>query len=207
MSLQCVHSNVFQLSDMRTLDGEWRVPPTLETSKYAGEKAIAASMRSTCQLPRGINPSIACLDEKGMYILDDRFAFYLIIGKGVPEETWQDLLSVSSPSGSHRVGGEWMCNVPMGTTMKVASTESGRKLHNVIRQLRMLNLPNTTLAMNARHTYAPIVLIFAGRGSVFEEEMDSLLVDDTDGREKNYSDFLVHIHKEVQMKAATLGLT
>ena len=207
MSLQCVHSNVFQLSEMRTLDGEWRVPPTLETSKYAGEKAIAASMQPTCQLPRGINPSIACLDEKGMYILDDRFAFYLIIGKGVPQEAWQDLISVSSPPGSHRVGGEWMCNVPMGTTMKLASTESGRKLRNIVRQLRMLNLPNSTLAMNARHTYAPIVLIFAGRGSVFEEEMDSLLVDDTDGREKNYSDFLVHIHKEVQMKAATLGLT
>lgn len=200
MSLQCVHSNVFQLSNMRTLDGQWIKPPTLETSKYAGAKAIAASMRPTCQLPKSINPSIACLDEKGMYLLDDRFAFYLFIGKEVQEETWREFLSVSTPSGSHRVRGEWLSNVPMGA-LALAPSEPSCKLLNILCQLRMLNLPNATLAMNARHTYAPIVLVFVGRGSVFEEEIDSLLVDDTDGHEKSYVDFLVNIHRTVRQKS------
>jgi hypothetical protein len=199
MSLQCVHSNLFQVSDMRTLDGEWMKPPALETNKNAGEKAIAASMRLTCQLPKSVNPSIACLDEKGIYLLDDRFAFYLFIGKDVSEETWRELLSVSSPTGSHRIGGEWVSNVPMGA-LALAPSEPGRKLRNILRQLRMLNLSNATLAMNARHTYAPIILVFVGRGSVFEEEMNSLLVDDTDGHEKSYVDFLVNIHRAIRQK-------
>ncbi|KAL3822036.1 hypothetical protein ACHAXA_007829, partial [Cyclostephanos tholiformis] len=201
MSLQCVHSNLFQVSDMRTLDGEWRKPPILEPNKNAGKKAIAASMRPTCQLPKSINPSISCLDDKGIYILDDRFAFYLFIGKDVPEEMWQELLSVSTPSGSHRVGGEWVKNVPMGA-LALAPSEPGHKLRNILHQLRMLNLPNDTIAMNARHTYAPIILVFVGRGSIFEEEMDSLLVDDSDGNEKSYVDFLVDIHRAVLQKQA-----
>jgi len=199
MSLQCVHSNLFEVSDMRTLDGEWMKPPALESNKNAGEKAIAASMRPTCQLPKSVNPSIACLDEKGIYLLDDRFAFYLFIGKDVPEETWRELLSVSLPSGSHRIGGEWVSNVPMGA-LALAPSEPGRKLRNILRQLRMLNLSNATIAMNARHTYAPIILVFVGRGSVFEEEMNSLLVDDTDGHEKSYVDFLVNIHRAIRQK-------
>ena len=64
----------------------------------------------------------------------------------------------------------------------------------------MLNLSNATLAMNARHTYAPIILVFVGRGSVFEEEMISLLVDDTDSREKSYVDFFVNIHRAIRQK-------
>jgi protein transport protein SEC24 len=201
MSLQCVHPNLFQLSDMRSLDGEWIAPPALETNLYAGENAIAASMRRVCQLPKSMNPSIACLDEKGMYILDDRFAFYLFIGKEVPEEHWKELLSVSKPSGAHRVDGDWVRNVPMGS-MAVASTESGPKLRNILRQLRALNSPNPTLAMCARHTHAPLILVFVGRGSVFEEEMDSLLVDDPDDHEKSYVDFLCDVHRALRQKMA-----
>lgn len=200
MSLQCVHPNLLQVSDMRTRDGEWITPPALETNKYAGEKVIAASMRPVCQLPKSMNPSIACLDEKSMYILDDRFAFYLFIGKDVPEEKWGELLSVSAESGVNRVGGQWVSNVPMGE-LTLASTESAHKLRNIIQQLRMLNSPNPTLAMSARHTYAPLVLVFAGRGSVFEEEMDSLLVDDPDGYEKSYVDFLCDVHRAVRQKS------
>jgi len=199
-SLQCVHPNLLKVSDMRTRDGEWITPPVLETNKYAGEEVIAASMRPVCQLPRSMNPSIACLDEKGMYILDDRFAFYLFIGKDVPEKEWQDLLSVSSPSGANRVDGQWINNVPMGP-MALSSTDSGNKLRNILHQLRILNSPNTTLAMNARNTYAPLILVFVGRGSVFEEEMDSLLVDDaTTGHDATYVDFLCELHQSVRKK-------
>jgi len=202
MSLQCVHPNLFQVSDMRSLDGEWITPPALETNLYAGENAIAASMRRVCQLPKSMNPSIACLDEKGMYILDDRFAFFLFIGKEVPEEHWKELLSVSTPSGAHRVGGDWITNVPMGS-MAIAATESGRKLRNILRQLRALNSPNPTLAMSARHTHPPLILVFVGRGSVFEEEMDSLLVDDPDDHEKSYVDFLCDVHRALRQKTAS----
>ena len=198
MSLQCVHPNLLKVSEMRTRDGEWVTPPSLGTNKFADEKVIAASMRPVCQLPKSMNPSIACLDEKEMYLLDDRFAFYLFIGKDVPEEKWRELLSISATPGSHRVGGEWVSNVPMGELAISSSTASGQKLRNILQQLRMLNSPNVTLAMNARHTYAPLVLVFVGRGSAFEEEMDSLLVDDPDGHDKSYVDFLCDVHREVK---------
>mmetsp|Transcript_1759 Transcript_1759/g.3536 ORF Transcript_1759/g.3536 Transcript_1759/m.3536 type:complete len:329 (+) Transcript_1759:68-1054(+) len=199
LSLQCVHPNLLQVSDMRTRDGEWITPPVLQANNYAGEEVVAASMEPVCQLPKSMNPSIACLDEKGMYVLDDRFTFYLFIGKDVPEPKWQELLSVSTSAGAQRVGGEWVSNVPMGE-LSLASTEAGHKLRNILYQLRRLNSPNATLAIDARHTHAPLVLVFVGRGSVFEEEMDSLLVDDPVGHEKSYVDFLCDVHKSVRQK-------
>ena len=197
-SLQCVHPNLFQLSDLRTRDGEWISPPTLETNKYAGQEVLAASMKPVCQLPKATNPSIACLDEKQMYLLDDRFAFYLFVGNDVPEETWRELLSVSTPPGSQRVNEEWVGNVPQGQ-LALSSTEVSHKLRSILRQLRALNSPNPTLALSARPTHVPLILVFVGRGSVFEEEMDSLLVDDPiDGGEKGYVDFLCDVHREVR---------
>ncbi|KAL7549825.1 hypothetical protein ACHAWF_013085, partial [Thalassiosira exigua] len=196
MSLQCVHPNLLQVSDMRAKDGEWATPPALGLGGCVDE-VLAAAMRPTCQLPRSMNPSIACLDERGMYVLDDRFAFYLFVGKDVPEDKWRELLSVSTESGAQRLDGRWVANVPAGT-MAVANTEAGRKLRGVLRQLRSLNAPNPTLALDARHARAPLVLVFVGRGSVFEGEMDSLLVDDPDGKEKGYVDFLCDVHREVR---------
>lgn len=195
MALQCVHPNLLQVSDMRTRDGEWIKPTSLETHKLIDENVIAASMRPLCQLPKTMNPSITCLDESGMYILDDRFAFYLFVGKDVPEDKWKDLICVSSP-GDSRVGGG---SVPIGS-LSLASTSSGNKIRNILHQLRMLNSPNPTLAMNARPTFAPLILVFVGRGSVFEEEMDSLLIDDPDSHEKSYVDFLCLLHKAIRNK-------
>ena len=96
-----------------------------------------------------------------------------------------------------------MSNVPQGE-LSLASTESGHKLRNILHQLRMLNSPNPTLAMIARHTYAPLILVFVGRGSVFEEEMDSLLIDDPDVHEKSYVDFLCEIHRDVRKVSSEL---
>jgi len=203
MSLQCVHPNLFRVSDMRMRDGEWITPPALETNGISGDEQVtASSMRPVCQLPKSLNPSIACLDEEEMYLLDDRFAFYLFIGKGVPEEKWRELLSVSTATGAQRVDGQWVNNVPMGE-LSIASTEAGHKLRNILEQLRRLNSPNDALAMNLRPSYAPLVLIFVGRGSVYEEEMDSLLVDDPVGREKSYVDFLCDVHKAVREESTT----
>jgi len=195
MSLQCVHPHLFQVSGLRTRDGDWITPPVLQENKFDEANVIAASMRPVCQLPKTMNPSIACLDESGMYILDDRFSFYLFIGRDVPDEKWQDLLSVGGV-GSSRIRGS---SVPTGG-LSLANTESAHKLRSVIHQLRMLNSPNETLGLTARNTYAPLILVFVGRGSVFEEEMDSLLVDDPDSHERSYVDFLCDIHRSVREK-------
>jgi hypothetical protein len=187
---------------MRTRDGDWITPPVLQEYKFIEENVIAASMKPVCQLPRTMNPSIACLDESGMYLLDDRFSFYLFIGKDVPEEKWRDLLSVSPQSGV--LGGTGYagarCSIPIGG-LSLADTNSGHKLRSVIHQLRILNSPNSTLGLTARNTYAPLILVFVGRGSVFEEEMDSLLVDDPDSHEKSYVDFLCDVHRSVREKS------
>jgi len=198
MSLQCVHPHLFQVSDMRTRDGDWITPPVLQENKFDDANVIAASMRPVCQLPKTMNPSIACLDESGMYLLDDRFSFYLFIGRDVPDEKWQDLLSVGGV-GSSRARGS---SVPIGG-LSLADTDSAHKLRSVIHQLRMLNSPNEALGLTARNTYAPLILVFVGRGSVFEEEMDSLLVDDPDTHERSYVDFLCDIHRSVRERDQT----
>ena len=201
VAFQCVHPNLLQVSDMRARDGDWITPPSLDANKFMEEDVIAASMRPVCQLPKSKNPSIACLDDSGMYILDDRFAFYLYIGKDVPEEKWRDLFSVTSPTGVNRRNASSSVSVPpRGLTL--AMTSSADKLRNILHQLRTLNSPNSTLAMNARPTYAPLIQVFVGRGGPFEEEMDSLLTDDPDSHEKSYVEFLCAIHRAVRDKCA-----
>jgi protein transport protein SEC24 len=181
MSLQCVHPNLFQVSDMRMKDGEWTPPPALGISPDAREAAASAAMRPVCQLPTSVNPSIACLDDRGVYLLDDRFVFYLLVGKDVPEETWRGLLAAPARAGA----------------LALAPAPAGRQLRNVLWQLRGLNAPNATLAADARHTHAPLVLVLLGRESAVEEEVHGLLVDDPVGREKSYVDFLCDVHKAV----------
>ena len=197
MSLQCVHPHLFQVSDMRTRDGDWITPPVLQENKVDEANVVSASMKSVCQLPKTMNPSIACLDERGMYILDDRFSFYLFIGRDVPCEKWQELLSVGGVVASKFGRGN---NIPTGG-LSLANTDSAHKLRSVMHQLRMLNSPNETLGLTVRNTFAPLILVFVGRGSVFEEEMDSLLVDDPDSHEKSYVDFLCDVHRSVREKS------
>ena len=197
IALQCIHPNVFEVSDMRNRDGDWITPPILESNKLLEEEVTAASMRPVCQLPKSTNPSMTCLDETGMYILDDRFALYLFVGKDVTEQKWREFIHVEPKmDGKENRGG-----VPVGS-LSLASTNSGNKLRSILRQLRVMNAPNPTIALNSRPTHAPLILVFVGRGSVFEEEMDSLLVDDPDMHEKSYVDFLCTLHKAIRDKNA-----
>jgi protein transport protein SEC24 len=196
IALQSIHPNVFQISDMRARDGEWITPPVLQANKLVDEDVISASMRPVCQLPKSTNPSITCLDENGMYILDDRFALYLFVGKDVPEDKWRELICVKPNADSNN---QSYNGVPVGA-LSLASTEGGHKLRSILRQLRMMNAPNPTLALTVRPTHAPLILVFVGRGSVFEGEMDSLLVDDPDMNEKSYVDFLCTIHRAIRDK-------
>ena len=199
IALQCIHPNVFQISDMRVRDGEWITPPVLQVNKFVDEDATAASMQQVCQLPKSTNPSMTCLDENGMYILDDRFALYLFVGKDVPEEKWRDLICVES---NHMGNTATFKKMPVGS-LALASTEAGQKLRSILLQLRMMNAPNPTLSLTARPTHAPLILVFVGRGSVFEAEMDSLLIDDPDSHEKSYVDFLCTVHRAIRDKNAT----
>ena len=199
IALQCIHPNVFQISDMRTHDGNWITPPVLQANELIDEAVINASMQPVCQLPKSTNPSMTCLDESEMYILDDRFAFYLFVGKSVPEDKWRDLIYVHPNSNGNKTSYN---GLPLGS-LSLASTDAGHKLRSILRQLRMMNAPNSTLALNSRPTHAPLILVFVGRGSVFEDEMDSLLIDDPDAHEKSYVDFLCAMHKAIRDKNAS----
>jgi protein transport protein SEC24 len=203
IALQCIHPNVFQVSDLRACDGEWIAPPVLENNKFVDEDAIATSKRPVCQLPKSTNPSMTCLDESGMYILDDRFALYLFVGKDVPQEKWSELISFEPNNDA--INGNYH-EVPVGA-LSIASTDAGSKVRSILRQLRMMNAPNPTLALIARPTYAPLISVFVGRGASalplhtqFEGEMDSLLIDDPDSHEKSYVDFLCTIHRAIRDK-------
>lgn len=200
IALQCIHPNLLQISDLRTHDGDWIAPQVLQDNKFFEDEVIAASLRPVCQLPKTTNPSITCLDGSGMYILDDRFAFYLFIGRDVPEEKWQNLISFKPDEDEKRAS---FNAVPMGS-LSLAPTEAARKLSNILQQLQMMNAPNPTHAMNVRPTDAPLILVFVGRGSVFEEEMDSLLIDDPDTHEKSYVDFLCTMHRAIRDKNASI---
>jgi len=190
-AVSSVHPCLYRVSDMRDRDGTWTAPPELGPGaglrgRGAMGRAVAASLRPVCQLPRSVNPSVACLDESGIYVLDDGFAMYLLVGRGVPESTWREVVDVPPAGGS---GGP-----------RLSSSESGARVRSVLRQLRRVSAPNGTVAMAVRPTCPTLVLVFAGRGSAFEREMDRLLVDDPTEAEGSYPDFLVGLHASVNSR-------
>jgi len=210
-----VHPNLFCLTGMNSEDGYPCTPIAAgQQKKQSHEHGAANPFTNTqqqqrgvgntssldnaaCQpyirLPRTTHPSMSCLADDEVYILDDGFALYFYVGKSVSEEVRMELFGEGSMQ---------LSQTQPPTISK--SSDYGQRILNIIAQMRDYS--------PSRPTFAPTVIVLAKARSVSapdqqlnsndkengEEKLRGLLVDDPTVHEKGYVDFLCSLHKQIR---------
>lgn len=181
-----VHPNVFDIGNLADGAGEWRTPPGIESAYSEMSKA---SYHSYIQLPQTVNASMTCLQEDGIYLIDNGLAIYLYFGKDVPEETKKELY-----------------HVPISLSLSAASqtlTDYGRRIRHIVWQLRSFCAIDTEGSRSQfRPTFAPVIPVWHGNQNhlVFEQDLMNCMVDDPNAGEKDYTEYLVKLHRLIREK-------
>mmetsp|Transcript_24734 Transcript_24734/g.32937 ORF Transcript_24734/g.32937 Transcript_24734/m.32937 type:complete len:530 (+) Transcript_24734:309-1898(+) len=195
MALLCVHPNLYKLNNMTPEEGEWFTPKLQERSQFPpGSREAVAFCKPYIHIPSSIQPSIACIDDDGIYILDDGFTLHLYVGQTVDDQARSDLLTKSEGS--------------MAFDGITTETDLGRRVWNIIRQLRVcdrMSCGGSNLSvLSSRPTHAPVVIITAKKGGMgiasggMEDMILPLLADDPTMHDKGYVDFLCALHGKIK---------
>lgn len=203
MAMLLVHPNVFPITCLKDGEGEWVFPSsatgTFQQRSVEENKVYEASIQPYVQLPRIVQPSVACLEEDGIYIIDDGLSLFVYVGREVSSDVRKELLfysdcpQIGDISGAQRV------------IYKTISTSSdyGKRVMRMIWQMRTF-CSTSGNASSVRPTFSPLFLIMAkgqdvdDRTNQAEEHVMSLLVDDSTNEEGGYVDFLCLLHRRIR---------
>ena len=184
-SFLLVHPNVFSIkSPLEKSVGEWRTPKRIESAQ---SELIQASYHSTIQLPPTANASMTCLDEDGVYLIDAGLVIFLSIGKEVNSDVKEELyhlpISLSTSSINQTV------------------TEETQRIRRIVWQMRSFCSVGTSGSRSeSRPTFPPVIPVWHGdsRHLLFEQDLMNWMVDDPNGGEKDYTDFLCKLHRLIR---------
>jgi hypothetical protein len=163
-------------------DGKWMIPEhSLASSEI--EKAAA---HAYIQLPLPVNPSITCLEDNGVYLVDDGFTIFVYLGKDVPPDISGPML-VKDDDGNYAISDV---------------SDVGKQIHRLLWQMQTLCTVGEGSESYLRPTTAPVEVVIGDEHhkDPLEENMMALMVDDSSSTEHDYVDFLVRIHKSVRSK-------
>ena len=177
-----VHPNVFPVLNLSIDDGEWRIP---EYSVASSEIEKAAA-HAYIQMPGPVNPSITCLGDQGVYLIDDGFTIFVYLGKDVPSDISGSLL-VKDKDGNFAVSD---------------ASDFGKQIHRLLWQMQTFCTVGEGSESALRPTVAPVEVVIGDENhkDALEEKIMALMVDDSSSSEHDYVDFLVQIHKAVRSK-------
>jgi protein transport protein SEC24 len=183
LAMLLVHPHVFPILHLQDGDGEWQIPEySLASSEI--EKAAA---HAYIQLPAPVNPSITCLDDNGVYLIDDGFTIFVYLGKDVPEDVSGPLL-IKDVDGNYAVSND---------------SAFGKQIRRLIWQMQTFCAVGEGSESCLRPTVAPVEVVLGDENhnkDPLEEKVMTLMVDDSSSTEHDYIDFLVQIHKSVRSK-------
>jgi hypothetical protein len=183
LAMLLVHPTVFPIADLKDgITGEWQIPKyTLASSEI--EKAAA---HAYIQLPEPVIPSITCLGDDGVYLIDDGFTIFVYIGKDVPPDVSGPLL-LKDGDGNYAVS---------------EASDFGKQVHRLLWQMQTFCAVGEGSESCLRPTIAPVEVVIGDEKhrDPMEEKMMALMVDDSSSTEHDYVDFLVRIHKSVRNK-------
>ena len=183
-----VHPNMYRVDNMIEGDGEMCYPKPTAGGGVLWGKDTAVMQQALCEpylrLPQTVQPSIACLEEEGVYIIDDGLALYVYIGKSVSSEVLLELFSVQTVN-------EINANIATthGMDCICSSTDLGKRTRNILYALRNW--------FRERPTSAPVIIV-SPNGGTDMETLRYLLVDDPSPPEKSYVDYLCLLHKHIR---------
>ena len=210
MAMLCVHPSLYRLTDMPADAGELvsLEPAVLGqpdrhaalNNHFEADELVKASCQPYIQLPPSTKPSVACLDDDSIYLLDDGFRFFVFIGRDVSMDARTEVVSFDDlDAGPNSVAGKRSVTVS-------TSSDFGARLWRIMAQLRKAYMSSAVEKCN-RPVYPPVVVVI-GRGgygfrstiddSLLEDEMIESLVEDTSSDEKSYVDFLIDLHRRIK---------
>jgi protein transport protein SEC24 len=180
-----VHPNLFSIAKpLPEGVGDWRTPP-------GGDSALTelsqASYHSFVQLPTTVNASMTCLEDDGIYLVDNGLVIYLFVGKEVSEDVMQELY-----------------HLPISLSMSSASqtvTEYSQRVRRLVWQLRSFcSVGSSGSRSEVRPVFPAVIPCRQGdpRDLLFEQELMYWMVDDPSGGEKDYMDFLCKLHRLIR---------
>eukprot|EP00978_Attheya_sp_CCMP212_P002337 scaffold4839_cov57-Attheya_sp.AAC.2 len=204
MAMAYVHPNVFDITKLHTKDGEWQTPqsqPQSHTHNASQSMQETAIMESASQpyvhLPKRTHPSISCLEDDGIYIIDDGLSLFLYIGKDCSEEARGELLEPSFvPKDSSEESSLWVLS---------KGSDYGQRVHNMVDQLRLYSsLPSSTTSRVGRPTFPPLLLV--DKRSIGPDVTDwknnhineVCMVDDASNEDRGYVEFLCALHRSIK---------
>jgi hypothetical protein len=180
------YPNIFSLSTMATGDGEWQIP-RLENTPQNQTAFMQAAHHAHIQLPKSVTPSIACIEEDQIYLIDDGMTIFILVGQEVNRDVKAELIEAT----------------PEGCTLSTSS-DFGQRVERLAWQLRTYSAVGPGSESMLRPNYAPLIVVQAhpSHKDPFEEQVMSLMVNDAIGGEQDYVDFLVEFHKLVRKTVA-----
>ncbi|CAB9529978.1 transport protein SEC24 [Seminavis robusta] len=182
-----VHPNVFSVGKpMLEGVGDWVNPPGADS---AMSEISQASYHSFVRLPPTINASMTSILDDGIYLVDNGLVIYLFFGKDVPREARDELY-----------------HLPISVSLSAANqtlTDYGKRVRRVVWQLRSFSSVGTSGSRaDVRPVFPPIIPCQAGNSNELQFEQDLMywMVDDPNGGEKDYTDFLCKLHRLIREK-------
>jgi protein transport protein SEC24 len=180
-SMLMVHPNIFSISNLIDGAGEWQVPQMDSNSR---SPLVQAAHHAYVQLPPSVQPSIACIQDDQVYLIDDGMNVYLFVGQDVKAEVKRELLETTNA----------------GCIISSAS-DFGQQVARLVWQIRAFSsIGPGSEASTLRPTFAPVIVVqyHSSHKDPFERKVMNLMVDDQIGGESDYVDFLVECHKLVR---------
>ena len=179
-----VHPNVFPLTNMAKGSGDWQIPQMTKTRSEIEE----ASHHSYIQLPNTVNPSITCMEDENIYLIDDGINLFLFVGQDVCKDIKAEIIESDSNKG---------CRIS-------TSSDAGQKVHRLLWQMRTHVSVSGGSESSHRPNYPPtiVVLQHPSHRDPFDDVVMKLMVDDTISGCLDYTNFLVDIHQRVRSEIA-----
>jgi hypothetical protein len=132
------------------------------------------------RLPEALQASISNMADDKVYLLDTMMTFYILIGKDVPQDTMQSIQqAMASPS-----------------------FEEDHPIGRAIHQLRLFSQVGREPRW-LRPYHAPVVLVHHD-DPVFQSSILKWMVCDATDQDREYSDFLIHLHTNVGTRMSSV---
>lgn len=181
VAMLMVHPNIFSVSNLTDGAGEWQVP---EMDGRPKSQLAQIAHHAYVQLPPSVQPSIACIQDDQVYLIDDGMNIFIYFGQDVKADVRSELLEVTK----------------FGRKLSTSS-DFGQQVERLVWQMRTFSsIGPGSEAPALRPSTAPVIVVQyqSTRKDAFEGKVMNLMVDDQIGGEQDYVDFLVECHKLVR---------
>jgi protein transport protein SEC24 len=169
------YPNLFSIENLQDGAGEWQAPMTASQA----DGSPFSQHNEYVHFPPSIHPTIASLDDKGIYLLDTCFAIYLFVGREVPANKIKEIKQyLSDPAG---------CNLAIS---------------RLIWQMRTFCHVGGGSESTVRPSYPPVILIKQsdGQDSRLSQEFMRWMICDSNTHEKDFVDFICDIYRQIRSK-------